>query len=655
MLKKIILTGLVLSGFGTAFSLTNTEKQYSQQALKALDKGDYKSYYYLKSRLKNASIYPYLQYREISKDPGMFEQSTIDRYLKQNKGKYWDTRLSEDLATYYAKNHKWKKFNEYYNNDLGVSGKCWAIQSEHELGDKNKALDDYGQLWQNRVYMSSGCTEMQKLWDKSDNKPKPYIVSKAYNLAFANKFKDSLWLLNTYVDNNKDYVDYINAWKAATKDPSKLDSFIAKYHNYRYFDKIFVDISKDLVKKDDQAYAKLWDNLKNKKYLDKKTKAECISAIAVSFARSQSPQAKQWLAKVDKRYLTAIAWEWLLRVDLYNNNFNDYIKTYYQLPKKSQQDEAWKYWLAYSYKKTNQKSKAKPIFEELTKVPLDYYSFLASDELDKPYNFGNQQADDITSSEAKDLLNQDPILEAIDLYRIGEYKESTNIWKWDIRAKLKNREITQIKELSRLAESHNMYYAAIFNMAVIGKFSNIELLFPKAFISEVNKNADKFDINKDLVLSIMRKESLFDVEAGSYAGAKGLMQVTEPTANFIAKKYKLPMVGDKSKGMSTQIYIPANNIKLGTANLYFLEKLFDKNPILGIAAYNAGPGNVNKWLGKEVTAPIWIENVPYGETRHYVRKVLVYMVVYNNFIFKDKKSKISDFLDYKISSKQKFR
>ncbi|MBK2005773.1 hypothetical protein IB624_00040, partial [Francisella orientalis] len=52
---------------------------------------------------------------------------------------------------------------------------------------------------------------------------------------------------------------------------------------------------------------------------------------------------------------------------------------------------------------------------------------------------------------------------------------------------------------------------------------------------------------------------------------------------------------------------------------------------------------------------IWIENIPFGETRHYVRKVLMYMIVYNNFVFKDKKNHISNFLDYKISDKQSFR
>lgn len=80
-----------------------------------------------------------------------------------------------------------------------------------------------------------------------------------------------------------------------------------------------------------------------------------------------------------------------------------------------------------------------------------------------------------------------------------------------------------------------MYYAAIFNMSVIGSYNSIDMLFPKAFINIVNQNAQKFAINKDLVLSIMRKESLFDISAGSSAGAKGLMQIKEPTAKFIAQ------------------------------------------------------------------------------------------------------------------------
>ncbi|MDE5005051.1 lytic murein transglycosylase, partial [Francisella tularensis subsp. holarctica] len=80
-------------------------------------------------------------------------------------------------------------------------------------------------------------------------------------------------------------------------------------------------ISRDLRRKDVEIYAKVWDNLKTKRYLSTKVKQQTISAIAVSFARSQSPQAKQRLSKVDKNNLDTTAWEWWLRVDLYNENF----------------------------------------------------------------------------------------------------------------------------------------------------------------------------------------------------------------------------------------------------------------------------------------------------------------------------------------------
>ncbi|ORM39317.1 lytic murein transglycosylase [Francisella endosymbiont of Ornithodoros moubata] len=654
--KKNILSCLLILSSAIGYSLTIQQIQYSQKAIDALAKKDYKSYFYYKSKLKDTSIYSYLQYKEISTDPNIFQQSTIDEYFKQDNNSYWQNRLSDDLAQYYAEKYDWKLFGKYYKGDLGVPGKCWSMQAEYELGEKTKALNEYGQLWQNRVYMPAACNKMQKYWDNFDYKPRDYLTTKAYTLAFANKFDDSLWLLNTYVKDNKDYLNYISAWKQATKDSRKLDSFINRFHNYNYFDKVIVDISRDLIRKDAQGYAKVWDNLKNKRYLSTKVKQQCISAIAVSFARSQSPQAKQWLTRVDKKYLDTTAWEWLLRVDLYNNNFADYIKTYSQLPAKLQQNQVWKYWLAYSYDQLGEKQQAEKIFAELIQQPLDYYSFLASDRLGKPYNFGNDVATALSNSETKKLLAEDATTQAIDLYQIGQYKDSTSIWKWAIRNKLRDKQIHEIKQLASLAEDNHMYYAAIFNMSVIGNYNNIDMLFPKAFITTVNQSAQKFGIDKDLVLSIMRKESLFDIEAVSSAGAKGLMQVTEPTAKFIAQKYKLSLIGGKSQGMTSQIFIPENNIKLGIANLYFLEKLFDKNTILGIAAYNAGPGNVAKWLNeKEAPAAIWIENVPFGETRHYIRNVLVYMIVYNNFVFKDKKNHISNFLDYKIFNKQSFR
>ena len=657
MINKKIITASVLVLFTcSGYSLTTSQINNSKKALSALDKKDYKSYYYLKTNLRNTSIYPYLQYKEISTNFKEFEPATINKYLTNNKSSYWSQKLTAQLASYYGGENNWPLFHKYYSNNLGVTGTCWEIQSEYDSGQKTKSLEEYGSLWSNRTYMPSSCSTMQKNWDEYGVKKKSYIVNKAYNLAFAGKFDDSLWLLNTYVKDNKDYVAYITAWKNVTKNSNQLDSFILKFHNYRNFNKIFVILASKLVNKNPESFAKQWDELKNKRYLSNKTKHLCISAIAVNFARSQSPQAKVWLNRVDTKYLNTVAWEWLLRVDLYNSNFKEYIETYHKLPKKTQKASAWQYWLAYSYTKIGQKPKAIPIFKNLIKKPADYYSFLASDYLGVKYNFGNVVPKKVSSSELKMLSKDLFIQQSADLYQIGAYKDSSALWKWDVRAKLRVNEKTKIRELSQYAELHHMYYAAIFNMAVLGEYTNLDMLFPNAYAKTVNKNSTKYKVDKDLILSIMRKESLFDVEAGSGAGAKGLMQVTVPTGKFIAKKYKLSLYGDSKKGIDSQIYIPENNIALGTANLDFSIGLFKGNKALGIGAYNAGPGNVAKWLNKnEIPTAQWIESIPYGETRHYIRKVMTYMIIYNNFVFDDKDQKISDYLEGTVSNKLSFR
>ncbi|MDE4996853.1 lytic murein transglycosylase, partial [Francisella tularensis subsp. holarctica] len=79
--------------------------------------------------------YPYLQYKEISTDPDIFQQTTIDEYLKQDNNSYWQNRLSDDLAQYYAHKQEWKLFDKYYKGDWSISGKCWSMQAEYESGD----------------------------------------------------------------------------------------------------------------------------------------------------------------------------------------------------------------------------------------------------------------------------------------------------------------------------------------------------------------------------------------------------------------------------------------------------------------------------------------------------------------------------------------
>jgi soluble lytic murein transglycosylase len=139
------------------------------------------------------------------------------------------------------------------------------------------------------------------------------------------------------------------------------------------------------------------------------------------------------------------------------------------------------------------------------------------------------------------------------------------------------------------------------------------------------------EINRlwSFVHAISRQESLFDARALSRAGARGLMQLMPPTAKELSRKMGLPYDLGKLTGD------PVYNMTLGST--YFAELLdrFGGNHVLAIAAYNAGPGNVNKWLitngdprDPTVDAIDWIERIPFKETRDYVQRVMENAVVY---------------------------
>ena len=150
------------------------------------------------------------------------------------------------------------------------------------------------------------------------------------------------------------------------------------------------------------------------------------------------------------------------------------------------------------------------------------------------------------------------------------------------------------------------------------------LLFPRAFWPEVLPQSKRLGLNPYVVLSMMRQESAFNPAAVSRAGAIGLMQLMPATAQEIAARLALPEISVE------QLHDPQLSITLGTR--YFAELLerYQGNVVLALAAYNAGPGQVARWLEQwpHLAMEEFIEHIPFDETRAYVKLVLRNLAVY---------------------------
>lgn len=163
----------------------------------------------------------------------------------------------------------------------------------------------------------------------------------------------------------------------------------------------------------------------------------------------------------------------------------------------------------------------------------------------------------------------------------------------------------------------------------------LALMYPRAFRSSVEAWAAQHQLEPALAWAIMRRESAFAPEVTSIADARGLMQLIPPTAKNVTANLKLPPADD------AELYSPDWNIRLGTWYLNALMKRL-QHPTLVAAAYNGGPDAVAKWAKERGAEPLdqWVEEIPYKETRGYVKQVTADLFIYRQ-LYKYEQQRLS--------------
>ena len=283
------------------------------------------------------------------------------------------------------------------------------------------------------------------------------------------------------------------------------------------------------------------------------------------------------------------------------------------------------FWIGRLWAANGDSEKAKKAYKKLIKKdPLSYYGFLAHYEMKKKIKIKKL---DITNK----IGNNKEYEIARGLLAVGEKEDMHDFLQYKVKAFYKNKEKAEqhIDLLYYMSLAKN--YLALFQIA--GNLSMKErtslyksyadILFPITYQEEVEKSAQLFNIEKELIYALIRQESAYNPKARSPSDAFGLMQVRPATAKYIAKKSGVRYRHVKD------LYDPKKNILLGTAFLKKQFKRYDFQFVVTIAAYNAGHTAIRRWLKKHpVTDPLsFIENIPFEETRIYV------MLLIRNFIF----------------------
>ena len=591
------------------------------------------SFYYYKSKIKSYPLYPYLQYLEIKKNISSFKVDTIEGYLENNKGTYWDTLLRPLWLDYLAENKMWKVYAKNYYRGNSLDQQCWYLRAKYVTNHQELALQKFTKIWNTGRNLPKSCDFLINKWSNSKYNTISIRWSRIILAMHSGNTSLAIYLSSGL---NEDSQSFLKSWINTDNNPKKyLSTFIKQYKKHEDIDAAVLDIMKAYIRRSITNSIILWNSLAIKSELPASSQAKVNSYIAITLARKYNINAFKWFKKVPITLSSPLLWEWKARLAIRFSRWSYLLDVIENMPARIKQKNEWQYWLARANLKVGNQKIANIILNKLSKQS-SFYGYLASDQLGINYNL----AEGIKRAKKNILLQikkDDTLKQVQELDNIGEYNLAYKLWRYTVVKYSKQERLAA----AEIASKWGFFDMSLYAYALSGDGKkNLSDYYPLAYKEDVLFYSTKYDINPAWVWSLMRQESTFNIHARSYAGAVGLMQLMPATANFIANRYKIPYQGEKS------LVDPKININIGIAHLSFVSQLFKNNIALATASYNAGQGNVAKWLPKyEVMESInWMETVPFLETRKYLRNILSNIVIYEVVQMKNKSFHLSSIL-----------
>lgn len=622
-MKKILFYSLLFNLLFVSFSSANGNTWLQQrwqfkETQKILSSMDRNSFEQVMASLKNYPIAHYLRYFYLRKHLKDENPASIKAFIKQHQDSPVAKSLQRMWLRQLAKQADWKTFIAVYTPQKGTVLRCYNLQAH---------LNTQGTLTAKLI------KEAKSLW--TVGKSQPDVCDPAFAYLYQNGLvtKEMRWQrirlsmkkgklgLARYLSKGLPQADrqLLTLWQKLYKNPAKEllgfnepDSELSR--------EILLQSLRRLARKDAEKAYNYWQYYKNRYAFSREDKGEMFRYIAIRATWQNHPQAANWLAKVDKDFVDDRVKQTRLQNALAQQNWQAIIKLFKSLPTSTQEELKWQYWYARALEKNRQISKAKKIFQALSKH-RDFYGFLAADRLRKPYQFQYRPLK-ITKTQKQKLLQKHAgLIRARELYLVG-LKGFARIEWAKVIAGFKTEEL---KIAATIAHDWAWHDRAIITIAKAKHFDDIKLRFSLPFYDAVLSNAKAKNLESAYVYAIMRQESAFQEDVRSSAGALGLMQLMPGTARLVARKEKMPPLTNINN-----LLVPDINIKFGTSYLRYLLDKFNGNYLLATAGYNAGPSRSIRWAEKYGCLPqdIWVELIPFNETRKYVQRVLSYMPVF---------------------------
>ncbi|PHS69943.1 MAG: transglycosylase [Methylophaga sp.] len=591
-----------------------------QQAQKALKTHQLTRFKVLLEQLADYPLQPYLQYQFLQHRLNHLPDEPIANFLSEYPDTFFATRLRSRWLDKLARKKKWQLFLDHYQAPQSITKQCLRLQALLNTGQKEQAMAETVPLWLVPRSQNKACDPAFSSWQKQGLLTDE-LRWQRINLALQeNQFSLAKFLAKP-MDNTTEVTAWINRWQKMHHNPLSLlkqlpgKSLPSKGAN------LFQDlpITREIIlhgierlakKSTDKAYDN-WLRIQSAYQFSEQDKLYIQRTIANRAALRREDRTLEFFGDIP-------AEPWRVRAALWQQDWPAVKRAILSLNITEQQSSRWQYWLGRSQVELGNSANANIIFQSIF-LQRDYYAFLAADKLGRPYQMNHNPIvyEEIELTE----FSQRPAVARLKEFYVLDIQLDGRRQAYELKQKLSPRDL---QLLAILTHQWNWHHQTI---ALLGKaqyWDALNLRFPIVYDTAILKAGKKNGLNPSWLFGIARQESAFNPQARSHVGATGLMQLMPKTGKLIARLINKPMK------KTSELLNPNRNIQLGSA---YLRRMYDKNqqnPVLATASYNAGPHRVAQWLPEhELPADIWLENIPFNETRKYTRSVLSYAAIFD--------------------------
>jgi soluble lytic murein transglycosylase len=378
----------------------------------------------------------------------------------------------------------------------------------------------------------------------------------------------------------------------------------------------------DLADQNPDAAADALDDLRWRTQLTREERGWAWGAIGRSAAHKRQPNALAYFERGQREHMHPEHLLWQARAALRAANWPVLLDTIAALPSEQQRDPTWVYWQARALHERGQTAQAHALWQSIAST-RGFYEQLALESLGQRISTPAAPPP-LSTAERSDAQRNPGLQRALAAMALGLRTEGVREWNYTVALHhpggMTDRELLAAADL---ACQRQVWDRCINTSERTKSFIDLEQRFPMPFRDAVVKRSREISLDPAYVYGLIRQESRFIMDARSHVGASGLMQVMPATARWTARKIGL------TDFQPHQINERETNIRIGTAYLKFALDDFEGSMPLAAAAYNAGPNRPRAWRnGPVLPAEAWAENIPFEETRDYVKKVLANAVNY---------------------------